>query len=82
MRNSSESENLRWILVNTKMCPKCRTPIEKNQGCNHMTCRKHSCSFEFCWLCMGAWSDHGTQTGGFYKCNKFDEMNADVKFFW
>ena len=25
-----------WIKANTKECPKCRTPIEKNEGCNHM----------------------------------------------
>jgi len=30
MKNSNESENLRWILVHTKVCPKCRKPIEKN----------------------------------------------------
>jgi ariadne-1 len=21
---------------------------------------------------MGAWSDHGTNTGGYYSCNRFD----------
>lgn len=29
-----------------KICPQCRTPIEKNEGCNHMTCR---CGHEFDW---------------------------------
>lgn len=37
-KNSAESENLNWILANTKPCPKCHRPIEKNQGCMHMTC--------------------------------------------
>lgn len=32
IKNSAESENVTWILANTKPCPKCRTPIEKNQG--------------------------------------------------
>ena len=41
----------RAILVRTtKQCPKCRTAIEKNDGCDHMTCK--SCSHEFCWLCL------------------------------
>lgn len=37
-RNESETAN--WILANTKSCPKCSSRIEKNQGCNHMTCSK------------------------------------------
>jgi ariadne-1 len=36
----NESETANWILANTKRCPKCNTRIEKNQGCNHMTCRE------------------------------------------
>lgn len=67
-RNESETAN--WILANTKSCPKCVSRIEKNQGCNHMTCQK--CRFEFCWICMGDWHDHGSNTGGYYKCNKYD----------
>ena len=65
--------------MNTKLCPSCRKPIEKNQGCNHMTCRSIGCKYEFCWLCMGPWTEHGSVTGGFYKCNKFDEMSVEVK---
>ena len=32
-KNSAESENMNWILANTKPCPKCKRPIEKNQVC-------------------------------------------------
>ena len=67
-RNESETAN--WILANTKKCPKCSVRIEKNQGCNHMTCR--SCNYEFCWICMEGWDKHGSGTGGFYKCNRYD----------
>mmetsp|Transcript_26289 Transcript_26289/g.46378 ORF Transcript_26289/g.46378 Transcript_26289/m.46378 type:complete len:501 (+) Transcript_26289:292-1794(+) len=67
-RNESETAN--WILANTKSCPKCVSRIEKNQGCNHMTCQR--CKHEFCWICMGDWHDHGANTGGYYKCNKYD----------
>ena len=31
-----------------------------------MTCR--GCKFEWCWVCMGDWQQHGNQTGGYYKC--------------
>lgn len=66
-RNESETAN--WILANTKSCPKCVSRIEKNQGCNHMTCQR--CKHEFCWICMGDWNEHGANTGGYYKCSRF-----------
>ncbi|KAK2080152.1 hypothetical protein QBZ16_000005 [Prototheca wickerhamii] len=37
LKNSTESGNMTWILANTKPCPQCKRPIEKNQGCMHMT---------------------------------------------
>ena len=31
-----DGKTANWIVTNTKECPKCRTSIEKNGGCNHM----------------------------------------------
>jgi len=64
-----DSETFNWLVANTKACPKCSTSIEKNGGCNHMTCRNTSCKHEFCWVCGGPWKDH---SGSFYACNKYD----------
>jgi ariadne-1 len=72
LKNSAESEDLNWILAHTKPCPKCSRPIEKNQGCMHITCQA-PCRHEWCWLCTGAWKDHGERTGGFYACNSYEE---------
>ncbi|KAF2686815.1 hypothetical protein K458DRAFT_441534 [Lentithecium fluviatile CBS 122367] len=36
--------------LNIKDCPKCSTPMEKTEGCNHMTCG--GCKAHICWVCM------------------------------
>lgn len=68
---ADDSETANWISANTKECPKCGSTIEKNGGCNHMTCRK--CKNEFCWMCMGVWSEHGTS---WYNCSRFEEKSG------
>ncbi|CAG7900203.1 unnamed protein product [Brassica rapa] len=78
-KNSAESENMNWILANSKPCPKCKRPIEKNHGCMHMTCTP-PCKYEFCWLCLNAWTDHGERTGGFYACNKYEAGKQEGRY--
>lgn len=38
-----------WKSTETKTCPTCRVAIEKNGGCNDMTCRQ--CKAHFCYRC-------------------------------
>jgi len=57
-KEQGESENSQWLYAHTKPCPTCQSPIQKNDGCNHMTCSK--CRGEFCWICLGPWASHGT----------------------
>ncbi|KAJ4466873.1 hypothetical protein C8J55DRAFT_526598 [Lentinula edodes] len=35
---------------NVKNCPSCRVPIERAEGCNHVTCIR--CRTHICWVCM------------------------------
>lgn len=74
LKTRADGESMTWILAHTKQCPKCSKPIEKNQGCNHMKC--FQCGHEFCWVCMDAWKVHSYQTGGYYKCNRFDSVDT------
>ena len=70
----AEAGTLLWLAANTKKCPQCRTPTEKNEGCNHMSCRR--CRHEYCWICMKPWREHSTETGGYYKCNRFEATSS------
>ncbi|KAH7825213.1 putative ubiquitin-conjugating enzyme E2-binding protein 1 [Monocercomonoides exilis] len=51
-----ESGTFDWIKKNTKPCPNCFKPIEKNKGCHYMRCTQ--CKHEFCWMCLRPWSTH------------------------
>ena len=57
-----------------KRCPRCRYLIEKNEGCNHMTCT--NCKYEWCWICKGEYTpdhyDFGSKCFGLqYTSNRF-----------
>jgi len=74
-KNQDEAENMTWILANTKPCPKCGYPIEKNQGCMHMACR---CGHQFCWLCLADDMNYSHTRDG-RPCNKFLEQPDQEK---
>ena len=38
-KGRGEGENVKWMLANTKSCPKCFKPIIKDGGCNLVTCK-------------------------------------------
>ncbi|KAM3314741.1 hypothetical protein ACQJBY_033503 [Aegilops geniculata] len=66
-----ESETVNWITVNTKPCPKCHKPVEKNGGCNLVAC---ICGQAFCWLCGGATGrDHTWSSISGHSCGRFTE---------
>ncbi|XP_061179375.1 uncharacterized protein LOC133188001 [Saccostrea echinata] len=45
----NEEDYVRTFRVNVKPCPSCKEKVDKNGGCNAMTCR---CGHHFCWLCL------------------------------
>ena len=58
---------------NVKSCPYCKAPIEKNEGCNHMTCI--NCKYEFCWLCNGKFEEGHFNNG---HCRQFDREENNL----
>ncbi|XP_068449398.1 E3 ubiquitin-protein ligase RNF14-like [Clinocottus analis] len=52
-----------WMAFNSKNCPHCFCKIQKNGGCNVMTCSQ--CRQLFCWACLTRLPSHGP-------CNHFE----------
>jgi len=83
-RNADQGgdETMIWVQLHSAPCPKCGIAIQKNQGCNHMTCRPPvGCGYEFCWVCKSTWGECD-----YYSCNKFkagevpkDDKDAALK---
>ena len=76
-----DAASAQLISQTTKVCPGCTNPIEKNEGCNHITCH---CRVEFCWICMCEYNKnaHGQymitehhidmDNDGHTRCRQFD----------
>lgn len=74
-----ENENL--IEAIYKKCPQCQTPIERTQGCNHMTCQ--ICRYEFCYICGQEWIGHDD----YYICSNYSfnyrlSRSSTVNYFY
>ncbi|XP_058503437.1 ankyrin repeat and IBR domain-containing protein 1-like [Solea solea] len=65
-----DAANCLWLLTNAKPCANCKSPIQKNEGCNHMQCAK--CKYDFCWICLEEWKKHSSSTGGYYRCTRYE----------
>lgn len=66
----AEKFSKEWMEAFTKICPKCKVPIVKEGGCNHMVCSK--CHASFCWICNHI-SGHGE-----HRCNLYAPYNAAI----
>lgn len=74
---------MNYLKLTVKKCPKCNVTIGKEGGCNHMICS--ICKHNFCWLCLKDWKLHDELS----KCplendssidkNENEEINQDIK---
>lgn len=72
-----DEANVRWIAVNTKICPFCKRPVERSEGCNYMMCKPPGgCGKAFCYVCSNPWEpDHKDH----FKCNRYVAPVDDVE---
>ncbi|EMC91691.1 hypothetical protein BAUCODRAFT_79681, partial [Baudoinia panamericana UAMH 10762] len=54
-RQRAEISSESWIKTYAKQCPWCRRKIQKDGGCDHMTCRV--CRHQFCWVCLASYNN-------------------------
>ncbi|KAL2265816.1 hypothetical protein VTJ83DRAFT_6916 [Remersonia thermophila] len=69
-KKKEEEASEKTVKKTTKPCPGCKAPIEKNNGCQHMTCSK--CKHEFCWDCMADYK----------MIRQYDNSKHDAKCPW
>ncbi|UJR32413.1 hypothetical protein I4U23_019875 [Adineta vaga] len=50
MNPNVDNQTQQWLNSHSKRCPYCKSPVEKDGGCDHMKCKK--CNHEFCWECL------------------------------
>lgn len=55
MREEDKQNATQWVQHHTQPCPGCGSRIQKNGGCNHMSCAV--CRRQFCWVGSPSASD-------------------------
>eukprot|EP01129_Flabellula_baltica_P013251 TRINITY_DN611_c0_g1_i1.p1 TRINITY_DN611_c0_g1~~TRINITY_DN611_c0_g1_i1.p1 ORF type:complete len:262 (-),score=27.20 TRINITY_DN611_c0_g1_i1:43-828(-) len=77
--NDDDFEFYYWSRKNSSNCPNCHIRIQKNSGCNHMTCS--NCRFQFCWLCKGEYNAYHFSGANPYGCfsMQYSEENGAVR---
>ncbi|KAI8943264.1 hypothetical protein NX059_001284 [Plenodomus lindquistii] len=65
VRREQEQASAAEVTKTSVECPGCGIMISKTVGCDHMTCRRLSCGFEFCYLCRAPYAgENGIRKAG------------------
>jgi hypothetical protein len=93
VRPSEHAEPKSEAGINDKFCPKCFSPYERTEGCNHMTCENKKCKERFCHVCNAKYNgnhDGCTNCGGnlfaggeyFMGLNAYNPIAPSHNYFW
>ncbi|TPX65195.1 hypothetical protein SpCBS45565_g05303 [Spizellomyces sp. 'palustris'] len=80
-----ERETRKWKEENSQQCPTCTAAVQKNEGCNHMTCRldrqrPYAHFNDVTSTCFRALFDD--ITGGFHAQNEWNDVGDDEAEEW
>lgn len=75
-KDQEKIANEEWLQKNTKACPQCKVSVQKNGGCNHMTCKQ--CNHQFCWTCTATYGSTRCNSNWCEKTNQRAEQNENI----
>ena len=70
------------MMNHVKRCPRGSFYIQKNDGCNHMTCGNNDCKYQFCWICMNEYNQfhYSSLTSGCYGLSFLNQNSLIIKY--
>lgn len=69
--SKEDLENAKYLLKNTKPCPKCANRIEKNTGCDDMYCTYCKCGF--------SWTTGRYITHSFHNPHRMEDLDKGIR---
>lgn len=69
--SKEDLENAKYLLKNTKPCPRCATRIEKNTGCDDMYCTYCKCGF--------SWTTGRYITHNFHNPHRMQDLDKGIR---
>lgn len=70
----TDKQYKQWTIdQDVSLCPNCITRVQKESGCNHMTCM--ACGYEWCWLCREKYTNWHYSSLNPLGCSNLREQN-------
>jgi len=78
-KSADYSTQIMSLFKQIKKCPNCKTLVEKEEGCNNVTCGNIWCNYTFCWVCMNSY-DKNHYSNPLSPCFGMQELQPNSRF--